>query len=164
MLIRGLPTGRQAAQDEGVENLTDSSSDPCKGRIVSNFSERVSFIWSVADLLRGPYKPAQYGKVILPLTVLRRLDCVLEPTKQKVLDKAAALKASGIKDIEPILNKAAGQKFHNTSKLDFQRLKGDPEVAQSYRNSSDEDRDRLMMCPASKRRVCSFDMAEVPPA
>lgn len=94
---------------------------------MSNFSERVSFIWSVADLLRGPYKPAQYGKVILPLTVLRRLDCVLEPTKQKVLDKAASLKASGIKDIEPILNKAAGQKFHNTSKWDFQKLKGDPD-------------------------------------
>jgi type I restriction enzyme M protein len=94
---------------------------------MSNFSERVSFIWSVADLLRGPYKPAQYGKVILPLTVLRRLDCVLEPTRQKVLDKAAAIKASGIKDIEPILNKAAGQKFHNTSKLDFQKLKGDPD-------------------------------------
>ena len=88
---------------------------------------RVSFIWTVADLLRGPYKPAQYGKVILPLTVLRRLDCVLEPTKQKVLDKAAALKASGIKDVEPILNRAAGQKFHNTSKLDFQKLKGDPD-------------------------------------
>jgi type I restriction enzyme M protein len=94
---------------------------------VSNFSERVSFIWSVADLLRGPYKPAQYGKVILPLTVLRRLDCVLEPTKQKVLDKALSLKASKIKDIEPILNKAAGQKFHNASKWDFQRLKGDPD-------------------------------------
>ena len=94
---------------------------------MSNFSERVSFIWSVADLLRGPYKPAQYGRVILPLTVLRRLDCVLEPTKRKVLDKAAALNASGIKDPEPILNKAAGQKFHNTSKLDFQRLKGDPD-------------------------------------
>jgi type I restriction enzyme M protein len=94
---------------------------------VSNFSERVSFIWSVADLLRGPYKPAQYGKVILPLTVLRRLDCVLEPTKQKVLEKAAALKASGIKDVEPILNRAAGQKFHNTSKLDFKKLKGDPD-------------------------------------
>jgi type I restriction enzyme M protein len=94
---------------------------------VSNFSERVSFIWSVADLLRGPYKPAQYGKVILPLTVLRRLDCVLEPTKQKVLDKAAALKASGIKDVEPILNRTAGQKFHNTSKLDFKKLKGDPD-------------------------------------
>lgn len=94
---------------------------------MSNYSERVSFIWSVADLLRGPYKPAQYGKVILPLTVLRRLDCVLEPTKQKVLDKAISLKASKIKDIEPILNKAAGQKFHNASKWDFQRLKGDPD-------------------------------------
>ena len=94
---------------------------------MSNFSERVSFIWSVADLLRGPYKPAQYGKIILPLTVLRRLDCVLEPTKLKVLEKAAALKASGIKDVEPILNRAAGQKFHNTSKFDFQKLKGDPD-------------------------------------
>jgi type I restriction enzyme M protein len=98
-----------------------------EGSIVSNFSERISFIWTVADLLRGPYKPAQYGKVILPLTVLRRLDCVLEPTKQKVLEKAAALRASGIKDVEPILNRAAGQKFHNTSKLDFQKLKGDPD-------------------------------------
>jgi type I restriction-modification system DNA methylase subunit len=92
--------------------------------IVSNFSERVSFIWSVADLLRGPYKPAQYGKVILPLTVLRRLDCVLQPTKQKVLDKAAGLKASGIKDVEPILNRIAGHKFHNTSRFDFRKLKG----------------------------------------
>jgi type I restriction enzyme M protein len=52
---------------------------------------------------------------------------VLEPTKQKVLEKAAALKASGIKDVEPILNRAAGQKFHNTSKLDFKKLKGDPD-------------------------------------
>ena len=58
---------------------------------MSNFSEKVAFIWSVADLLRGPYKPAQYGRVILPLTVLRRLDCVLEPTKAKVLEKHAAL-------------------------------------------------------------------------
>jgi type I restriction enzyme M protein len=67
---------------------------------LSNFSEKVAFIWSVADLLRGPYKPHQYGRVILSLTVLRRLDCVLEPTKQKVLDKHAALKSSGIKDVE----------------------------------------------------------------
>jgi type I restriction-modification system DNA methylase subunit len=48
-----------------------------------------SFIWSVADLLRGDYKQSEYGKVILPLTVLRRLDCVLEPTKQAVLSRAA---------------------------------------------------------------------------
>jgi type I restriction enzyme M protein len=58
---------------------------------MNNFSEKVSFIWSVADLLRGPYKPAQYGRVILPLTVLRRLDCVLEPTKDDVLAKAKKL-------------------------------------------------------------------------
>ncbi len=63
---------------------------------LSNFSEKVAFIWSVADLLRGPYKPHQYGRVILPLTVLRRLDCVLEPTKPKMLEKHAALKSSGI--------------------------------------------------------------------
>ena len=99
---------------------------------MSGFGEKVAFIWSVADLLRGPYKPHQYGRVILPLTVLRRLDCVLEPTKQKVLDKYAALKTGPVKDFEPILNRVAGQAFHNTSKLDFQKLKGDPDkIAQN---------------------------------
>ena len=96
---------------------------------MSDFSQKVSFIWSVADLLRGPYKPAQYGRVILPLTVLRRLDCVLEPTKAKVLEKHAALKDSKIKEPEPILNKVAGHAFHNTSKLNFQKLKGEPDKA-----------------------------------
>ena len=100
-----------------------------QGVPVSNFSEKVAFIWSVADLLRGPYKPHQYGRVILPLTVLRRLDCVLEPTKAKVLEKHAALKDSKIKEPEPILNKVAGHAFHNTSKLNFQKLKGDPDKA-----------------------------------
>jgi len=80
---------------------------------VSNFSEKVAFIWSVADLLRGPYKPHQYGRVILPLTVLRRLDCVLEPTKAKVLEKHSALKSSKIKEPEPILHKVAGT--HSTT-------------------------------------------------
>jgi type I restriction enzyme M protein len=94
---------------------------------MSGFGEKVAFIWSVADLLRGPYKPHQYGRVILPITVLRRLDCVLEPTKQKVLDKHAALKTGPVKEFEPILNRVAGQAFHNTSKLDFQKLKGDPD-------------------------------------
>ena len=51
-----------------------------------------AFIWSVADILRGDYKQSEYGKVILPLTVLRRLDCVLEPTKEQVLEKAKLLK------------------------------------------------------------------------
>lgn len=99
---------------------------------MNGFSDKVSFIWSVADLLRGPYKPHQYGRVILPLTVLRRLDCVLEPTKQKVLEKHAALKNGPVKDFEPILNRVAGQAFHNISKLDFQKLKGDPDkIAQN---------------------------------
>jgi len=53
--------------------------------MMNNFGDKVSFIWSVADLLRGPYRPNQYKDVMLPLTVLRRLDCVLEPTKDKVL-------------------------------------------------------------------------------
>ncbi len=74
---------------------------------MTDFSDKVSFIWSVADLLRGPYKPAQYGRVILPLTVLRRLDCVLEPTKEKVLAKAAELKSGKVANTEPILNRTA---------------------------------------------------------
>lgn len=92
-----------------------------------NFGDKVSFIWSVADLLRGPYKPAQYGRVILPLTVLRRLDCVLEPTKAKVLAKAAELKGGKVANTEPILNRLAKASFHNTSKLDFPKLKGEPD-------------------------------------
>ena len=93
---------------------------------MNNFGDKVSFIWSVADLLRGPYKPNQYRDVMLPLTVLRRLDCVLEPTKGKVLVKLNALKSGSVKNVEPILNRAAGQQFHNTSLLDFNKLKGEP--------------------------------------
>jgi len=93
---------------------------------IDRFNEKVSFIWSVADLLRGPYKPSQYGQVMLPMTVLRRLDCVLEPTKDKVLQRVESLKGGPVKDSELILNRAAGQQFHNTSKFDFQNLKGDP--------------------------------------
>ena len=52
----------------------------------SQINNHAAFIWSVADLLRGDYKQSEYGKVIMPLTVLRRLDCVLEPTKAKVLE------------------------------------------------------------------------------
>jgi type I restriction enzyme M protein len=75
-----------------------------------------AFIWSVADLLRGDYKQSEYGKVILPLTVIRRLDCVLEPTKQAVLDKHKQL-AGRIENLEPVLQAVAGQQFYNTSPL-----------------------------------------------
>ena len=93
---------------------------------MNGFGDKVSFIWSVADLLRGPYKPAQYGRVILPLTVLRRLDCVLEPTKAAVLAKHESLKGGQLANIEPVLNHTAKQAFHNTSKLDFPKLTDDP--------------------------------------
>jgi type I restriction enzyme M protein len=88
--------------------------------------ELANFIWSVADLLRGDYKQADYGKVILPFTVLRRLDCVLAPTKQKVLDFLPNAKEMKIKNIEPLLNNAAGFNFHNTSKFTFETLIADP--------------------------------------
>ncbi|MFN8052874.1 MAG: class I SAM-dependent DNA methyltransferase [Acidimicrobiales bacterium] len=89
-------------------------------------NNNAAFIWSVADLLRGDYKQSEYGKVILPLTVLRRLDCVLEPTKAKVLEQAAKLPAS-LENREPILCAASGEAFYNTSKLDFGRLLDDPD-------------------------------------
>jgi type I restriction enzyme M protein len=84
-----------------------------------------AFIWSVADLLRGDYKQSEYGKVILPLTVIRRLDCVLEPTKQAVLDRYKLL-AGRIDNMEPVLQAVAGQQFYNTSPLTFTKLLDDP--------------------------------------
>ena len=84
-----------------------------------------AFIWSVADLLRGDYKQSEYGRVILPLTVLRRLDCVLEPTKARVLEQAA--KYGNRPGAEQILRKASGEQFYNTSRYDFPRLLAAPE-------------------------------------
>ena len=69
-----------------------------------------AFIWSVADLLRGDYKQSDYGKVILPFTVLRRLDCVLEPTRDAVLEEYAARRSAGLNP-EPFLLRKAGQGF-----------------------------------------------------
>ena len=77
-----------------------------------------SSIWSVADLLRGDYKQSEYGRVILPLVVLRRLDCVLEPTKDKVLQTAARLEGK-VANVDPILCQVTGEQFYNTSPLDL---------------------------------------------
>jgi type I restriction enzyme M protein len=93
---------------------------------VNNFGEKVSFIWSVADLLRGPYRPNQYKDVMLPMTVLRRLDCVLEPTKDKVHAKLKSLEGGKVKNVEPILCRVTGVPFFNTSRYTFEKLKGDP--------------------------------------
>ncbi|MDD5383817.1 MAG: class I SAM-dependent DNA methyltransferase [Gallionella sp.] len=82
------------------------------------------FIWSVADLLRGDYKQSEYGKVILPFTVLRRLDCVLEATKPAVLAENAKRLTAGLNP-EPFLLRKAKQGFYNTSPLDMKKLMGD---------------------------------------
>jgi type I restriction enzyme M protein len=99
---------------------------PAPSRVFGSFSEIANFLWSIADLLRGTYKQSDYGKVILPLTVMRRLDCVLADTKDKVLAKHDALKGGDIKNLDPILQRVTGVPFHNVSKLDFEKLKGDP--------------------------------------
>jgi type I restriction enzyme M protein len=88
-----------------------------------------SLIWQIADLLRGPYRPPQYERVMLPMTVLRRFDCVLAPTKEKVLKEYERRKGGKLNDdaLDKFLNKAADQRFHNHSPLDFEKLKGDPD-------------------------------------
>lgn len=85
-----------------------------------------AFIWSVADLLRGDYKQSDYGKVILPFTVLRRLDCVLEATKPAVLAELEAKTKLGVNP-EPFLLRKSGHKFYNQSPLDMPKLLGDPD-------------------------------------
>lgn len=80
----------------------------------------------MADLLRGDYRQSDYGKVILPFTVLRRLDCVLEGTKEAVLAEHKAKTKAGVNP-EPFLLRKAGQSFYNTSPLDLSRLLGDPD-------------------------------------
>src|SRR5262249_2773720 len=97
---------------------------------MNNFQEKVGFIWSVADLLRGDYKQADYGKVILPLTVLRRVDCVLEKTKAQVLARAPALPAIADEKMkELMLRQAAGFSVFNASKFVFQATAAVPKEA-----------------------------------
>lgn len=90
-----------------------------------NASEIASFIWSIAELLRGDYKQSEYGKVILPFTVLRRLDCVLEPTKAAVVAEHQALKDGGM-PMEQFLLEKSGLSFFNSSPMDMGKLLGDP--------------------------------------
>ena len=96
---------------------------------MSDHSYFANLIWQIADLLRGPYRPPQYERVMLPMTVLRRFDCVLAPTKAKVLAEHKRRKGGKLKGdaLEKVLNRAAGQRFHNCSPLDFDKLQGDPD-------------------------------------
>ncbi len=90
-----------------------------------SYASLSSLIWSVADLLRGDCKPSDYGQVILPFTVLRRLDCVLAPTKQAVLAEAAKRTAERANP-EPFLFAASKTRLVNTSPFDFKTLMVDP--------------------------------------
>lgn len=91
----------------------------------ANINEKAALIWAIADKLTGVYKPHEYGEVILPLTVIRRFDCILADTKEAVLKKYEAVKDMPMKDI--FLRKAAGHDFYNTSKYTFERLIADPD-------------------------------------
>lgn len=105
----------------GLESGTDTSRHVRRG---SNLSNLGNFVWSIADQLRGVYKPHQYGGVILPFTILRRLDCILAPTRDEV--RALAKKyEGGVLDVQ--VRRATGLRFYNTSEYDFARLKQEPD-------------------------------------
>ncbi|UPT45786.1 MULTISPECIES: class I SAM-dependent DNA methyltransferase [Streptomyces] len=94
----------------------------------SKHTELANHAWSVADLLRGDYKQSDYGKVILPFTVLRRLECVLEPTRQKVAETASLYESQEI-DGDYFLRKASGHSFYNKSALTLKMIAADPQNA-----------------------------------
>ncbi|KVL61894.1 DNA methyltransferase [Burkholderia cepacia] len=96
---------------------------------MSDHNYFANIIWQIADLLRGPYRPPQYERVMLPMTVLRRFDCVLAPTKERVVAEHERSKGGKLAGdaLDTKLNKVASQRFHNHSPLDFAKLKGDPD-------------------------------------
>jgi type I restriction enzyme M protein len=112
-----------------------------------------AFIWSVADLLRGDYKQSEYGRVILPFVVLRRLDCVLEATKAKVLQRVEQLSGK-VANVDPLLRKTAGQQFYNVSPLDLRKTLDDPT------NLADNLRQYVLaFSPAAQDVLEKFDLA-----
>lgn len=92
---------------------------------MNNFGDKVSFIWSIADLIRDTFKRGKYQDVILPFTVLRRLDCVLEPTKEEVLAAYHHYKDK-LDNLDPLLCKKSGFAFYNSCPYDFDKLLDDP--------------------------------------
>ena len=91
----------------------------------SHINEKANLIWAIADKLTGVYKPHEYGEVILPLTVIRRFDCILSDTKDAVLAKYEQVKELPMRDI--LLRNVSGYQFYNTSKYTFERLLDDPD-------------------------------------
>lgn len=99
----------------------------------ANINEKASLIWAIADKLTGVYKPHEYGEVILPLTVIRRFDCILADTREAVWQKDASVSTLPMKDV--LLKKASGHPFYNTSKFTFEKLVEDPDnIEGNFRN------------------------------
>ena len=92
----------------------------------ANVNEKAALIWAIADKLTGVYKPHEYGEVILPLTVIRRFDCILADTKDSVLEKYESVKTLPMRDVL-LRNAAGGLAFYNTSKFTFEKLLDDPD-------------------------------------
>jgi type I restriction enzyme M protein len=120
----GQPAQARATSGNGSQGPAAQHPAPAPGPQPSGRQNLSAFLWGVADLLRGDYKRSDYGKVILPFTVLRRLDCVLEPTRAAVLAEKELREGQGL-DPEPFLLRVAGQAFCNTSALSMKRLMGD---------------------------------------
>ena len=91
----------------------------------TSINEKVALIWAIADKLTGVYKPHEYGEVILPLTVIRRFDCILADTKEAVLEKYDEVKTLPMRDV--LLRKVSSYEFYNTSKYTFEKLLDDPD-------------------------------------
>lgn len=115
--------------------------------MVANFQEKVSFIWSIADILRGPYRPENYGDVILPMAVLRRFDAVLADTKEAVLKENEKYQSLPESTRDEILNRTAKQKFNNTSLFDLEKLLTDPD------NIADNLRDYIQGFSSAAREI-----------
>ena len=99
----------------------------------ANVNEKASLIWAIADKLTGVYKPHEYGEVILPLTVIRRFDCILADTKDAVLEKYESVKNLPLRDV--LLRNASGHPFYNTSKFTFEKLLAAPnDIEENFRD------------------------------
>src|SRR5690625_4204084 len=115
--------------------------------MMNNFQEKVSFIWSIAEILRGPYRPEKYGDVVLPMVVLRRFDAVLADTKEDVLTQYENYKHLTESTRDEVLNRVTKQRFYNTSEYDFAKLLSDPD------NIADNLRDYIYGFSTSAREV-----------
>lgn len=110
---------------EAVPATLQSLSGPFEGRM-SELNNHANLVWGIAELLRGDYKQSQYGDVILPLIVMRRLDQVLEPNRDVVIEKGKELEAGGVENVELALRRVAKQQFFNRHRLRFHQLLDDP--------------------------------------